>query len=255
MDISNICRIVKEYAEKKDTISDSEIISLAKQYYPKFNSSFKNIFISMLLEEKAIYSYDLNVYKAYHHRKSFLPYQNATIEKSLSKYVNDKQIKLSYFDTSFYNSLSSLQSVKNYLVVGIESFAINYIMDRIEKDNKQIINSGDLAKLRKLFSGINLDFDYVAKLITFDTPLFKKINNIFYYPKLETLLVDLLTDKFLSDLYSSEIVNIYTNAFKIYAIKINTLLRYADKKGAKEKIISLLEYIDFNIKKGEFNND
>ncbi|MDD7715502.1 MAG: hypothetical protein PUJ84_06325, partial [Mollicutes bacterium] len=79
--------------------------------------------------------------------------------------------------------------------------------------------------------------------------------DIFCYPKLETLLVDLVTDKLLLDLYSSEIENIFINAFKKYAIKVNRLLRYADKKGAKEKIIKLLEYIDFNIERGEFNYD
>ena len=125
------------------------------------------------------------------------------------------------------------------------------MLDKIEKDNKKVIASTDLAKLRKLFPGIELGFDYVLKTINEDTPLFKKRNDIFCYPKLETLLVDLVTDKLLLDLYSSEIENIYINAFKKYAIKINRLLRYADKKGAKEKIIKLLQYIDFNIERGK----
>ena len=129
------------------------------------------------------------------------------------------------------------------------------MLDKIEKDHKKVIASADLAKLRKLFSGIEFGFDYVLKTINEDTPLFKKRDDIFCYPKLETLLVDLVTDKLLLDLYSSEIENIYINAFKKYAIKVNRLLRYADKKGAKEKIIKLLEYIDFNIERGEFNYD
>lgn len=145
--------------------------------------------------------------------------------------------------------------MKNYLFVGIESYAVNYLIDKIEKDNKKAITSNDLAKLKKLFSGINLNFDYVIKTINIDTPLYKKRNSTFYYPKLETLLVDLITDKTLSNLYSSEIENIYVNALKEYTVKINTLLRYADKKGVKDKIKSLLEFIDFNIERGEFNYD
>ena len=145
--------------------------------------------------------------------------------------------------------------MKTYLFIGVESYAVNYLLDRIEKDNKKAITSSDFIKLRKLFSGIEFDFNFVVKTINVDTPLFKKKSDVFCYPRLETLLVDIIADKFLFDLYSSEIENIYKNALKKYAIKINRLLRYADKKGVKAKIMSLLEYIDFNIKRGEFNYD
>lgn len=255
MEISNLSKIIIEYARHKDFITDSEIITLAKKCYPNFNCSFKNILIAMLMDENVIYSYNLNIYKVYGRRKEFEPYRNSIVEKQLLKYLGDKQLVISYFDSSFYNSLSSLQSMKSYLFVGVESYAINYLLDKIEKDDKKAIVSSDLAKLRKLFAGIEFDFNYVIKPINGDTPLFKKRSQAFYYPKLETLLVDLIADKSLFDLYSSEIENIYTNAFKEYAIKINRLLRYADKKGAKAKIISLLEYIDFNIERGEFNYD
>ena len=132
---------------------------------------------------------------------------------------------------------------------------INDLMDKIEKDDKKAILSNDLSKLRKLFPEIDFNFDYAVKTINEDTPLFKKKNTAFYYPKLETLLVDLISDKTLCDLYSSEIENIYKNAFREYAIKINRLFRYADKKGSKERIKSLLKYIDFDIERGEFNYD
>lgn len=255
MDLNNLSEIILDYGNTVDYITDVEILSFAKQCYPNFNPSFKNILISMLMDEKVVYCYDLNIYKVYGKRKMFAPYQNATVEKQLLKYLGDKQLKFSYFDSSVYNSLSSLQSMKSYLFVGVESYAVNYLLDKIEKDNKKVITSTDLAKLRKLFYGINLSFDYVIKTINIDTPFFKKRSDNFYYPKIETLLVDLVSDKTLLDLYSSEIKNIYKSAFKKYAIKINTLLRYADKKGVKEKIKDLLEYIDFDIKRGEFNCD
>lgn len=255
MELDSLSKIILDYTKERDYITDNEILSFAKQCYPDFNPSFKNILIAMLMDNKVVYSYDFNIYKIYRNRRAFIPYQNAVVEKQLIKYLDDKQLKISYFNSSFFNSLSSLQSTRSYLFVGIESYAVNYLMDRIEKDNKQTIVSSDLAKLRRFFTGVEFHFDYVIKTINVDTPLFKKQSDIFCYPKLETLLVDLVTDKTLSDLYSSEIENIFTNALKEYAIKINTLLRYADKKGAKEKIMSLLRYIEFDIKRGEFNYD
>lgn len=255
MDISNLSKIILDYAEKKDFITDSEILFCINKCYPNFNISFKNIVISMLMEDKIIYSYDLNKYKIYKEKIAYIPYRNEIIEKKLIKYLENKQIQISYFDSAFYNSFSTLQSVKNYLFIGVQSYAINYLIDKIEKDNRKAITSNDLSKLRKLFSGIDFDFDYVIKSINVDTPLFKKENALFVYPKLETLLVDLISDKTLNDMYSSQIENIYTNAFNNYAIKINTLFRYADKKGVKNQILSLLEFIDFNIERGEFNYD
>ncbi|MBQ7995951.1 MAG: hypothetical protein IJ247_07070 [Bacilli bacterium] len=255
MGIERLSKIVLKYAEKKDYITDSEILSFARRCYPGFNTSFKNIVISMLMQEKVIYSYNLNQYKAYGKRKDFVPYKSTIVEKQLFSYTGDKELKISYFDSSIYNSLSSLQSMKNYLFIGVESYAVNYLVDKIEKSGKKAISSNDLSKLRKLFSGIEFDFDYVVKTINEDTPLFKEKGNCFCQPRLETLLVDIVSDKTLNDLYSSEIESIYFNAFKGYAIKINRLFRYAEKKGCKDKIKSLLEYIDFDVERGEFNYD
>ena len=107
-------------------------------------------------------------------KKKKNPYQDIDVERRLIKYLGDKQIKISYFVSSLFNSLSSLQSMKTYLFVGVESYAVNYLLDKIEKDNKKVIASADLAKLRKLFSGIEFGFDYVLKTINEDTPLFRK---------------------------------------------------------------------------------
>lgn len=255
MNISSLSKIILDYGEKNDFITGDDILSFIKKCYPNFNCSYKNIIIAMLMNEKIIYAYDLNVYKTFKKRIEFIPYQNKALESQLEKFIKDKNIIISYFNSSFYNSLSSLQSINNYLFLGVESYAVNYLVNQIEKNNKKVVLSNDLAKLRKLLSDLNHNFDYVVKTINVDTPLFKKKSNVFYYPKIETLLVDLLSDKTLRDLYSSEIENIYLNALNEYAIKINTLLRYANKKGIKQKIISLLEYINFDIKRGEFNYD
>ena len=255
MNTNILSKIILEFAEKKDFLTDSEIVLLAKKCDPDFNPLFKNILIASLMEAKIIYAYNLSRYKLYKERKEFVPYQDIEVERQLSTYIEDKHLKISYFHSSFYNSLSSLQIIKSYLFVCVESYAVDFLVDKVKKDNKKVITSNDLAKLRKLFSGIEFDFDFVIKTINIDTPLSKKQNKSFWYPKIETLLVDLISEKTLYDLYSSEIENIYINAFKQYAIKMNRLLRYAEKKGCKDKIKCLLKSINFNIERGEFDFD
>lgn len=97
MDINAISKKIKEYAEGRDYVTDREIFSLAKECLPNFNSSFKNILISMLMGEGVIYSYNLHIYKIYGKRNEFIPYQDIDVERRLIKYVGDKQIKISYF--------------------------------------------------------------------------------------------------------------------------------------------------------------
>ena len=242
--------LIKKYALNKDVVSDSEIISLVKKAQPTFNDKYRNILIKDLRDKNIIYSYDTNLYKAYRNRKRFIPSRNEKLERNIASIKGKNDLLISCFDSSFFNELSSLQSVKTYIYIGIESYAINYIIDRIDKSGKQAITSNDLAKLRKMFNDINCDFDFVIKTINIDTPLLKE--GPICYPKLETILVDLFVDKSLNDIYSSEVEEIYTNALKQYAIKINTLLRYADKKGAKNKMLDFFHYIGYDIAKGEF---
>ena len=102
MDINAISNKIKKYAEGRDYVTDKEIFSLAKECYPNFNSSFKNILISTLMDEGVIYSYYLHIYKIYGKRNEFIPYQDKDTEKRLIKYLGDKQIKISYFASSLF---------------------------------------------------------------------------------------------------------------------------------------------------------
>lgn len=254
MDIRTISNAVLSRANSKDVIFYPEIVEIIKSLYPGFNEDYKNIVIKQLRDSGIIYSYDTGKYKAYKNRKPFVFARNEEIEKQLSFYRGDKDFSISYFDSSFFNKLCSLQSTKSYLFIGVEYYVVNYLSDRMEKDKKNVIVTNDLAKLRKFYSGIDFDFDYVIKTINIDTPLVDGEDSVFRYPKIETLLVDLLSDKTLKDLYSFEIETIYRNAFKRYAIKINTLLRYAEKKGVVDHIRYILLTIGFDIEKGEFND-
>lgn len=251
MNIDSISKRVLDYANHNDVIFYDEIMEIIIDENPAFNKDYRNIIIKELRDQGVIYSYNTGVYKAYKNRIPYNFHKDALIEKNLLKYVADSGIDITYYNTSLFNQFCSLQSTTNYLIVGVESYAINFLQDKMEKDKKKVIISNDLAKLKRFF-GVDLDFDYVIKKINMDTPLTYDDNSSFFYPKIETLLVDLLSDKFLSGLYSSEIDNIFRNAFNRYAIKINTLLRYARKKGVEDHIRYILLMIRFNIEKGEF---
>lgn len=243
---------IKHYVEAKYFVSSIELIDLLSKSINNFKREYKNIYIKELCDQGIIYAYDVDKYKAYKNRKKYNPLVDEKLIKFLTNIKKDKNVTISYFDTSFYNSLSYLQSLKKYIYIGVESYAFEYISSKMMELGKEVISSSDLHNSKKILAHLNINVDFVLKNINEDTPLIKKRGTAIAFPKLEALLVDLLFEKSLRDIYETEIENIYKNAFKIYSIKINTLLRYAKKKKIEAKVLSLLDDINFDIKKGEF---
>ena len=128
---------------------------------------------------------------------------------------------------------------------------MDYLMDYLLKSDNVVIKSSDISKVKEMCH-VPITFDFVFKSINQDTPRIRSSNNNYIYPKIETLLIDVLTDKELNSIYSSEINTIYKNAFIKNAVNLNTLFRYAKKKCVLETVYVILNDIDYDIKKGEF---
>lgn len=62
-------------------------------------------------------------------------------------------------------------------------------------------------------------------------------------PKIEKILVDLACDKEFESFQGSEIIHIYENAFNDYTINVDSLLRYADRKGKREHVANIINTI------------
>jgi DNA-binding Lrp family transcriptional regulator len=77
----------------------------------------------------------------------------------------------------------------------------------------------------------------VRKLIT-DAPV-QRIDDI-TVPTLEKILVDIASDKEFGFLYGNELNTVFQNAFGRYTINISKQLRYAERKGKKAMIQSLI---------------
>ncbi len=247
----------KLFAKKKDIITEEELLCFLEGNIPNFDIDYKNKYIKKLYDLNMLYCYydpidRSRLFKPCKNKCKYISEIDEEVEKDLLPIIKEKDIETCYFNSSFFNSLSSLQAIKSYKYIGVKSYAEEYVISKIEKKQKSIISSRDYVKLSKLFGGIKFDFQYIVFNINVDTPLIKNIQSCFLLPKIETLLVLLLTDDVLKTIYSSEIENIYFNAFKRYMININTLFRYASKKYVADDVKSILKDINFNLEKGEF---
>ena len=253
---SNELLLIKKRFENAKTIySKDEIIDVLRECITNYNDAFKNLYFKQLCDEGCFYSYYNDGttiwFKPYKNKIDFVLNRDSMTEKLLLKFIEGKEIPVLYYNSSFFNGLTSLQVQTEYVIIGIESYAQDYLLDCFRKNNIKAISSSDLFELKRLFK-MDFHFDYVTKSINEDTPQNKSKNGSFNYPKIETLLVDVLSDKLLNSTYSSEVNNIFRNALSKYAININTLLRYAKKKGVLEEIHEIFREIGFDKEKGEF---
>lgn len=62
-------------------------------------------------------------------------------------------------------------------------------------------------------------------------------------PAIEKILVDVACDKEFESFQGSEILHLFENAFNEYSINIDTLLRYADRKGKRTGVLKLINEI------------
>ena len=63
-------------------------------------------------------------------------------------------------------------------------------------------------------------------------------------PTLEKLLIDLQKDKDFFYLQEAEGVNIFQNAFSLYSVNESRLLRYANRRGIRKEIKTILQVIN-----------
>ncbi len=83
----------------------------------------------------------------------------------------------------------------------------------------------------------------IVTRLHFDAPLYK-VNDNYYTPKLEKLIVDLLiNDPVILPISYSEINTIIMNAIDTYSINFSTLARYAKKKKKQSKRLNKLHLI------------
>ena len=94
----------------------------------------------------------------------------------------------------------------------------------------------------------------IIKRLVSEAPIKQSEKMIF--PKLEKILVDILSKDFAFKIYDmEEIKNIFINAFNFYNINFNTLKRYARRRSKELEVFNLLNNLNIKYKKMVNNLD
>jgi len=166
--------------------------------------------------------------------KEYVPVINSNVEKLYSYLIKAyPDIQINIWETSWIHDFMNHQPFNSFIIVEIDKEVLEsafYFLK--EKRNSVYINpKGD--DIEKYIS--NEKNVIVIKSIIKGSPS-KKIKKI-NIPKIEKILVDIFFESNLFKTYQGqELINIFERVFEEYTINLTTLLRYARKRGIKEKM-------------------
>lgn len=238
----------KEYLNKVLTYNDVfDIAGLD----PK-NIRYPNLKIKELLDDNYIYSYNTGLYKLINDKTFFGFNKDIFLDKLIANNFSPFGFHAFYFDTFDFNPLMSLQLTKDYKIFYVDSFAEEFCMDFLKKQNKKCIDINDLAKIQTKFPYWDFDFDYIFKKIPFDMPIHHDKKENRFSPTIEGVMVDIISDKFLKNLFEPEIINIYKSVLENNIVKMDRLQRYAKKKRVINTVNTIFDEIYFDAQTGNF---
>jgi len=164
--------------------------------------------------------------------------------KKLSKKLNKNfpYLESCIWDTSFINEFTLHQANQSYILVEVEKGATQAIFLYLQANKYSVFLEPTKDVFERYITG-NDNLIIVKTLIT-EAPT-KNIDGI-NTSTLEKILVDIFCDKITFFAYQgNEMRIIYKEAFSKYSINKSKMLRYADRRGKKEKIKA---YIDSNLR-------
>lgn len=256
MKYEEIKALIEEYVkENNNNINCFTDNTFIKKSNKQIKEKYKRTYIKRAVDKGIIYKYFNNKYKLTNEKEIYTPFINEKLEKNIKKIFKNKNFIVSYLDTSIINQFSELQTINNYILIETPKASIDYLLSKLNSNKIPAITYKEFLKIRNIHNySINIP-NIIIKPLSYDAPLIKSSFNIIMYPKIEKIMVDLLSDKYLYNQYSFELDNIYRNILNKYRINLNTLIRYSSKKLVKEKMLDIIKNLDFDIRIGEFKND
>ncbi len=229
---------VREYIERNESAHKTDIANFLIQKFPGISSSSINWKIHNLLKDSTIASTGRGIYIATRN-KDFRPDISDLMSKT-GNFMNENFPELEYtiWDTRIMNDFTTHQIARYSVILEVERGAEESIFNFLVDIFSDVFLSPTKKEYQLYVS--NKEYPVIIKPLISQSPKMK-ISGI-KVPKLEKILVDLIVDHALfTPFQGNEMVTIFRNAFTTYNINVNTLKRYAGRRGAKGKLTTFLD--------------
>lgn len=250
--------IVKEHFKNRKSINIDDFINFIITNFENRDLKYKRLYISHFHSKKIYYRYNSKILKPFNNKYEFTFNYEEEIKNDLLNMNLDLDCEILYWDLSTLNRVTSMQLFSSLKIVEVPSYAIDIILEKFKILGRDVVLVKDYYDMMKYSN--SKDKIILKSYYTKDSPIhnrgFSLTNGLLCKvttPKIEKIFVDLFIDKFLISIFESEMTNIFYNLLKEHPINFTTVMRYAKKRKVDTKIISFLEYLNFDIKSGEFN--
>jgi hypothetical protein len=174
--------------------------------------------------------------------KIFSPVLSEALKATYKKLkIKFPYAEICVWNTAFLNNMMVHQAAHFFTLVETEREVIDPVFQEVRELKQNVYLNPNRETLRDYVQG-NHDAIIIKPLIT-ESPL-QEVDSI-KTPSIEKILVDLFCD---TDLYKTyqgaEMKNIYKEVFSRYTINEKTLLRYANRRKRKKRLIQYLDRLD-----------
>ncbi|MBQ6517817.1 MAG: hypothetical protein IJI14_03800 [Anaerolineaceae bacterium] len=224
----------------------SDLLSIMNNSGQSFSPSTANKLLQTMLKNGTVVRVGRNIYQTadpgrrkYIHQYSELSENTADMISSMHPFLN-----FSVFELIQLNKFVNHQIAHNTVFVSVENGYGEDVFETLKQEypGKILIHPNP-----EIYHQYWTDNMLIINRLTSEAPSGGKIK---WHTCLEKMLVDLLADSIFRDVVSSsELPNIFANAFEKYIVDENKLLRYARRRGAEDKVCAYIrQHTDFNLR-------
>jgi hypothetical protein len=224
--------------KNKDFFSREELFDFFKYFEPNLKEGTLGWRIFDLKNKNIIKSIQRGYYTI-SHKNTYKP--DVAIELlKLAKIISEQfeGVKYCLWDTNWMNEFSQHQLSKRLIIIEIEKDFVETLYYELKDRLKLDLFINPDEKIIDFYISESQNPIIIKKLIT-RSPISKKTKNgiKFHIPLLEKILVDLFTEKKLFHFYQgAELVYIFENVLKNYALNYTKLFSYAKRRNSEQSI-------------------
>lgn len=226
------------FFKKKPIVTTQELLDFYRQFNPDLPINTLRWRIHELKQRETIYSPKRGTY-ALNEKKTFQHSPNQKMSE-LAQLLQEKfpYVRFSIYPTQWIGNLTDHLYQTTNLIVEIDADVLDAAFYFLKEQYPNTFLSPD-QKMYDFYISPKQENIIINRLLV-DAPL-NKVQENFYTPKLEKLLVDIvINDPVILPIGNAEIETIVSNAIDTYNINHSTLTRYANKRNVSRKINQLL---------------
>jgi predicted transcriptional regulator len=237
MTSTRLITLVSNYFQDSPFLKKAELVKAIRKDFPDWSEATIDIRISELKKTGLINSPSRGVYSI----TEKVPYQ-PQISSQLKKLYNTLNKEFPYarfcvWDTKWLNEFMRHQPFHFYSVAEVEKDVLKSAFHRLSESYPKIFLDPDEAMFERYVSMV--EYPLIVKQLVSESPT-EQIQKV-SVPKIEKLLVDMLTDESLFAAQQSEIEFIYLSVFEKYAMNQAMMKRYAKRRNREVELLKVLD--------------